>query len=272
MIIDQQLDKTIDNLKDSYSSSDKSSNSIKFTEKLRLGTYNIRNVTDHYHLRLPLINETIEKMNCDMLGLQEFSFLNKRNQLEDLNQKNIYSCFPIQTQLNIALTKKKEKKDPEFNLDGNAVFIKNKHLTKHLSSEEYSAIMALNNQRFLNLSPFRVAQMTNSFIESPNGGLIKINFINTHLHHILHEELIRTNEIRNILLWIDNQISDDDLTVIVGDFNATPGSETYNAILEDGFVSLYKELYGNEPEFTFHTNMDAPFKDTDPEGTFDYIL
>eukprot|EP01016_Furgasonia_blochmanni_P050620 TRINITY_DN7849_c0_g1_i3.p2 TRINITY_DN7849_c0_g1~~TRINITY_DN7849_c0_g1_i3.p2 ORF type:complete len:124 (-),score=40.63 TRINITY_DN7849_c0_g1_i3:129-500(-) len=40
---------------------------------------------------------------------------------------------------------------------------------------------------------------------------------------------------------------------------------------ESKYISAYKMVHGSEPEKTFPTGLIAPFMDTDPEGTFDYI-
>ena len=241
------------------------------TRKIRIGTFNIRNVTDHYEKRLPLILKEIEKMNCDFLGLQEVNFLNTKNQLKDLNPYNKYLTFPVTTQMNLNLSRK-ESPDKEFNIDGNAVLIKEDYLNsisyfENLKNEEVSKY-----HKILNLSPFRVAQMITTEIKIEENKSLKVNFVNTHLHSTINEELIRTHEMRNIIFWIENNTTENDLTIIVGDFNTLPDTATYKRVIESGFVSLHKEHHFNEPEKTFHTKMEAPFKDDDPEGTFDYIL
>ena len=43
-------------------------------------------------------------------------------------------------------------------------------------------------------------------------------------------------------------------------------------MLNEGYISAHSNIYGKEPEKTFHNKIDAPFKDNDPEGTFDYFL
>jgi hypothetical protein len=40
---------------------------------------------------------------------------------------------------------------------------------------------------------------------------------------------------------------------------------------EANYISTYKKVHGKEPAKTFPTGLKAPFMDTDPEGTFDYI-
>jgi endonuclease/exonuclease/phosphatase family metal-dependent hydrolase len=92
------------------------------------------------------------------------------------------------------------------------------------------------------------------------------------LHHVVGEELVRLDQAKNMLKWIDLITSQDDINIILGDFNALPYSETYNHFINCGYISSYFHHHFDEPIKTFHSKMDAPFKDTDDEGTFDYIL
>jgi endonuclease/exonuclease/phosphatase family metal-dependent hydrolase len=232
------------------------------TNCLRLGTYNIRNVTDHYLKRLPMLKKVLDKMDCDIIGLQEVSFI-KKNQLTDLNENN-YIEFLAKTQLNIGEVN--GIIDKEFNIDGNVILAKNK-LFENEDNVDFKLLKDENN-KILHLSAVRVANMVSFYINEK----VKLNFVNTHLHHTIEEENIRLHQMKSLLKWIDLNTSEKDLTIIVGDFNTIPNSETYEFIINNNYTSLYKEFHKQEPEKTFHNKMDAPFKDDDPEGTFDYIL
>ena len=39
-----------------------------------------------------------------------------------------------------------------------------------------------------------------------------------------------------------------------------------------GYTSAMKQYHGEEPEKTFPAGLKAPYMDTDPPGTFDYIF
>jgi endonuclease/exonuclease/phosphatase family metal-dependent hydrolase len=95
---------------------------------------------------------------------------------------------------------------------------------------------------------------------------------NLHLHHLEEEENIRTYQMKSILKWIEFNNEGVDVSIIVGDYNAVPESDTYKMIVKNGYVSSYKAFNGQEPESTFHNAMDAPTKDSSDNGTFDYIL
>jgi endonuclease/exonuclease/phosphatase family metal-dependent hydrolase len=132
-------------------------------------------------------------------------------------------------------------------------------------------------EKNLHLSAERVAQMIKFNFKNTENNLI---FVNCHLHHTIEHEKIRVYQVNNILNWIKIEIensenslnSENNIVIFVGDFNALPNSESYNMIINNGFLSLFKEFHGKEPEKTFHNKMEAPFKDNDPEGCFDYIL
>lgn len=75
-----------------------------------------------------------------------------------------------------------------------------------------------------------------------------------------------------MLSWIELNTAGDDVVILLGDINASPSSVTYNTIVEGGFVSSFRAKNGEEPKITSHNWMNAPFKDSDSPGTFDYIL
>ena len=58
----------------------------------------------------------------------------------------------------------------------------------------------------------------------------------------------------------------------MGDFNAQPDSLTYKEIIDSGFRSSFFDVNKSEPKITFPTGLQAPFMDTDPPLTVDYIF
>ena len=58
----------------------------------------------------------------------------------------------------------------------------------------------------------------------------------------------------------------------MGDFNAEPQSLTYKEIIKEGFKSSYFEANKCEPKITFPTGLQAPYMDTDPPLTVDFIF
>lgn len=121
--------------------------------------------------------------------------------------------------------------------------------------------------KVLHISASRVAHMlTVEFDE------FKLNVINLHLHHPEDDEGVRIHQMWSILKWIEFNIKEDDLTIIIGDYNAEPNSKTYDMIVKRGYVSSHLKVHDCEPINTFHNRIEAPYKDASPDGTFDYIL
>jgi endonuclease/exonuclease/phosphatase family metal-dependent hydrolase len=83
---------------------------------------------------------------------------------------------------------------------------------------------------------------------------------------------VRVHQIWSILKWIEYNSKSDDLTIMLGDFNAEPDSKTYQTISEKGYVSSHMKVHSCEPINTFHNRIEAPYKDASPDGTFDYIF
>jgi endonuclease/exonuclease/phosphatase family metal-dependent hydrolase len=212
-------------------------------------------LSDLYEVRKNMLPEVITKMNADVFGLQEVAF-EGYNQISDLltgkNYKR-YSQYVAKTQLPYA--KANEIKDPAFQIDGNAICISKKY--------EFGKVF----HKVLHISPVRCAQMMTF---EQNG--LTINMVNMHLHHMPGEEGIRVHQIYYVLKWVQQTAGEDDLNILVGDFNTLPDTDTYNLVKKFGYTSSYVEKLGREPEKTFHNKMDTPTKDDDPEGTFDYIF
>ncbi len=227
-------------------------------------------------------------MNCDIIGLQEISFVNynqlndllSENSIPELHQRNInthnnnnketlskselqkqYKQYCCESQINIKQIF--PNNDEKFSIDGNA------SLSSLLYEKGQNEVLYLEQHKTLHLSAERVAQMLIYKFTNSDKRFI---FVNCHLHHVIEDEMIRLYQSKILCKWISKEADKVDIVVVVGDFNALPYGLAYNCFLENEFVSVHKQFYGCEPEKTFHSKMDAPFKDTDPEGTYDYIL
>lgn len=70
--------------------------------------------------------------------------------------------------------------------------------------------------------------------------------INTHLHHVLVDDVIRRHESFQLLAWIESQPDLDkekDLIIITGDFNALPDSTTYALYGQFGYTSCHQHIH-----------------------------
>ena len=138
---------------------------------------------------MKMFPEIINKINVDVIGLQEVSFI-EYNQIDDLFTKDNltnFSQFKAKSQLDYA--KVNELKDPSFRIDGNAICIKK-------SIEVQSHIL---NHEVLHLSPVRNCHCLSFTL---NG--IRIHFVNVHLHHLENEEIIRVHQMKQALKWIES--------------------------------------------------------------------
>ncbi len=96
-----------------------------------------------------------------------------------------------------------------------------------------------------------------------------IDLINTHLHHLPDgEETTRLKQIKVLLQWMFGKHKNR-CWILVGDFNASPDSQTI-AEVRKRLASAYSELHGTEPEFTSLTPLIKGLDYT--SKTLDYIF
>jgi len=206
--------------------------------KLTVATYNIRNITDRYPERKPLLGEAFGSLNADIVGLQEVVFSPPRQDdfLAQQLPERRYRAFDVEAR-------------PKF---GNAILCSIGEVQAHetLTLSERRAA-----QRILVLLP---AQTT-------------LWFVNTHLHDPPAAGEIREQQARAILAWMAAAPAAD-ATIITGDFNCTPFGEAYAAITDAGFRSAHREANGVEPGVTWPSGIQAETMDTDGvPSCFDYI-
>src|SRR5262245_8732814 len=95
-----------------------------------------------------------------------------------------------------------------------------------------------------------------------------LQFVVTHLHHLVPDEAIRDQQARALTEWLAGI---DGPVVVVGDFNAEPEEPTYRTMLDAGFRSASVEANGEEPAVTWPSGIQAPGMDTDGDpGCLDY--
>lgn len=86
----------------------------------------------------------------------------------------------------------------------------------------------------------------------------RLQVIDTHLHHFTEDSEIRQEQVPALIeAW-----NGDPLTVLMGDFNATPDSPEMQAVAEAGLVDLAAEI-GPNPSYTYYS--------ADPNRQIDYI-
>jgi endonuclease/exonuclease/phosphatase family metal-dependent hydrolase len=242
---------------------------------LTVATFNIRNTTDRYEERKPLLHDVFRGLilvdGCDVFGLQEVRFQTEdiagvgvlSDQTEELITSKYVNVSVYRTDLTIPATK--PGVDESFRIDGNCIVTNN------------DTILVLSHSSCV-LSPFRNAQRV-VFKRKDVGSEDRIiSFTNIHYHHEIgpEHELTRLDQATQTCEWISRLDQEDGVSVsiLAGDFNATPSEPAYAYITtKAGYWSCFPICNGgSEPEKTFATGLIAPTMDTDPPLTCDYVF
>lgn len=208
--------------------------------ELRLATFNIRNVSDRYDERKPLLGAAFAEIEAGIIGLQEVMFSEPR--------QDDYLSAQLPERHYRAFTSRHEKYT-EF---GNAILC---GLGDVLAHEE------------LRLSHGRSAHRV--LVALP--GQFTMWFANTHLHHKPEEPEVRVAQAAAVTRWMA-AAPEADAIVIAGDFNTPPHEPAYRAMLDAGYRSAFHEANGREPEVTWPSGIQAETMDTEGEpNCLDYI-
>lgn len=207
---------------------------------MTLATFNIRNITDRYAERKPLLGAAFASLDADVVGLQEVVFSPPRQDdflAEQLAERH-YRGFSAQHEGN-----------PRF---GNAILVGAGEVQAH---EE------------LRLSRGRVVHRV--LLALP--GQRTLWFANTHLHHKPEEPEARREQAEAIVKWMADAPTAN-ATAIVGDFNTPPFEPAYGVMAGAGYRSAYAEANGGEPPVTWPSGIQAPTMDTEGDpNCLDYI-
>ena len=211
--------------------------------RLRLATFNIRNVTDRYVERRPLLGAAFAALEADIAGLQEVGFRAGKRQDDFLAV-----CARERGRAYLSLDSRSERL-PEFGLatlfSAGAVAV-HEELPIGLGRTAQRALFDLPGQRTL-------------------------WFANTHLHHKPGEPRVRDEQVERIVAWLENAPAADAM-VLVGDFNAPPHEPAYGRMLAANFRSAFFEANGTEPKVTWPSGIQAPTMDTEGDpNCLDYI-
>lgn len=208
--------------------------------QIRLATFNIRNVTDRYDERQPLLGTAFAEIEADIIGLQEVMFSPPR--------QDDYLSAQLPERHYRAFTSRHEK----YTNFGNAIL---SGVGEVLAHEE------------LRLSRGRSAQRV--LVALP--GQFTLWFANTHLHHKPEEPAVRVEQVAAIVRWMADAPAAD-LVAVVGDFNTPPHEPAYAAMLAAGYRSAHAEANGAEPAVTWPSGILAPTMDTEGDpNCLDYI-
>jgi endonuclease/exonuclease/phosphatase family metal-dependent hydrolase len=213
--------------------------------RLVVATFNIRNISDRYDERRPLLEQAFREINADIAGLQEVIFSSAgddRPRQDDM----LASAVPGRTYLSA------DARSERNAMFGNAILV---------------AAGELQARDELRLSEGRVAHRV--LIALPGSRMLW--FANTHLHHVPADPGIRLEQATALCRWMAEAPAAD-ATIITGDFNAPPFEPAYAAMKEAGYRSAFAEANGQEPAVTWPSGIQAPTMDTDGDpNCLDYI-
>ncbi len=208
--------------------------------RLRLATFNLRNVNDRYPERKPLLGAAFAAIDPDLAGLQEVMFTEPRQ--DDF----LASGLPAR---NYRSFEARSERYPDF---GNAILVGVGEAQAH---EE------------LRLARGRVAQRV--LLALP--GQRTLWFANTHLHHIPADSETRAEQAKAICRWMAGAPAAD-AAVVAGDFNAPPFEPAYAVMVAGGWRSASVEANGAEPRVTWPSGIQADTMDTDGDpNCLDYL-
>lgn len=205
-------------------------------DELHVATLNLRNIADRWPERIALLLADMAALQPDLIGLQEVVFAVGQDRLLGAAGEGHYA------------SRHGYAGRPEY---GNAVLGK--------------APTALGDGERIDLGMNRSALRVP--VSLPGGSTL--DFVVTHLHHLVPDEAAREDQARALTAWL---APIEGPLVIVGDFNAEPVESTYRVMLDAGFRSSAAEANGAEPAVTWPSGIQAPGMDVDGEpGCLDYI-
>lgn len=207
--------------------------------RLSVATFNIRNVTDRYEERKPLLGAAFAAINADLIGLQEVMFSEPR-------QDDFLSSQLAQRHYRSLVSR--HEKYVDF---GNAILVGFGDVQAHQE---------------LRLSRGRSVHRVLVMVEGK-----MLWFANTHLHHKPEEPEVRVEQARAIVEWMA-EAPRADAAIVAGDFNTPPFEPAYGVMEAAGYRSAYREANGREPEVTWPSGIQAETMDTEGDpNCLDYL-
>ena len=211
---------------------------------LRIATFNIRNITDRYEERRPLLGAAFAGINADVIGLQEVIVTDGGP--ENPRQDDFLSSQLPERHYKAVLSRHETRR-----YFSNAILCGAGEIQVH---EELRLSTGRSAQRILVMA-----------------GETTFWFANTHLHHKPEEPWVREDQARAICAWMA-EAPRADASFVVGDFNTPPHEPAYGVMTSAGYRSAFLERNGAEPAVTWPSGIQAETMDTDGDpNCLDYI-
>lgn len=199
------------------------------TVRVKVLTMNLRNDSDEWKRRFELIADEIERIDPDVIGLQEIEIgAGAGDHLNDLLAKRGHVKYAL-------FQKRKPGIRGWFTGEGIGVMSRWPIVEKHHED----------------LPEMRVSVLAR--VKHPSGGYFDL--ANTHLHHQggAEAEAIRVEEMKQTLDLVDRN---DDCwpTFLTGDMNTGETSQTLKDVVAAGFVDSYRKVHGAQTNETGSTS------------------
>jgi endonuclease/exonuclease/phosphatase family metal-dependent hydrolase len=210
----------------------------------RVATLNLRNASDRWLERAPLLLEQFVELAPDVIGVQEIHVPTRQGEwiVRKVNEWLPAGARPyVLHQANKTGIKRLQ--------EGIGIITR-------LETLAFDSIDLRGGHRVASRARLRTADG------------IAFNFYNTHLHNEASADDMRLAQSRRIIEWIATH--DDVPSIFVGDLNATPDKPPVAAVSER-LRSAYALVHGHEPEGTVPTPLNADWGQRSPK-TIDYIF
>ncbi len=212
---------------------------------MRVGTLNLRNTSDRWPERYPLLAEQLSALSPDIIGFQEL----RRPSLQARRIEHGANAGGAARATSYRLHRK-WKTGLRWFWEGLGIL---------------TELPVLAHDRLDLGGGNRIAQRLRVRLDTGQA----LDFYNTHLHHAAKDHDLRVRQVERILAWMASHGATP--KVLVGDFNALPGDEAIQAVVGSGDMrSAFIAAHGAEPAATVPTPL-GRHRDAE-EKVIDYIF
>lgn len=210
---------------------------------IRVATLNLRNASDRWLERAPLLLDQFVELAPDVIGVQEIHVPTRQGEwiTRKVNQRMPAGSRPY-------VLHQANKTGPQGGREGIGIITR-------LETVEVDSIDLHGGHRVAMRVRLRAGHVT-------------FDFYNTHLHHEAHAAEMRLAQAMRILAWI--AAHDDVPSIFAGDLNATPEMPPVTAVRAH-LRSAYALVHGREPEGTVPAPLNAEWG-VRPPKTIDYVF
>lgn len=201
----------------------------KTTARVKVMTINLRNDSDEWKRRFPLIAAEIDRLEPDVIGLQEV-------EIADDAAEHLNDLLAARGHARYHLTQKRKPGIRGF-FTGEGIGIMSRWPIVETHHED--------------LPEMRVSLLAR--IKHPSGGFLDMT--NTHLHHQggAEADAIRLEEAKQTIDLV-NRNDDCWPTFLTGDMNTTEASPALKQFVSAGFVDSYRKVHGARTAETGNTS------------------